>query len=299
MVAACLRIAGQVCPGGATLSSDATLSGLALKDGSTAIELTPSTFVATTKSYTASVANAVDEITIVPTVNDGTAMYQIQNSGGTALVDADSNADDFQVDLAVGANTIKVEVTAEDGTTDTYTVVVTRAAATTVTISADKMSAVFKEDDIEFTVTRTGSTTAALSVSVALTQTKNFLATSNLTKTVTIGAGQSTADLHDIRFRFPAFRDGNEGRGRNADRDGAGHPRLRPGDAVLGRCGHRHRGHDPVRYGGLPSGRGGRDPHGQADRAHGPGRAPTDLQFVVPIFHAVRQRPRKHRLCGY
>ena len=101
--------------GGTTLSTDATLSGLALKDGSTAIELTPSTFVATTTSYTAAVANAVDEITIVPTVNDDNAAYEIQNSGGTALTDADSNADDFQVDLDVGANTIKVEVTAEDG----------------------------------------------------------------------------------------------------------------------------------------------------------------------------------------
>ena len=114
-----------------TLSTDATLSGLALKDGTTAIELTPSLFVSTTKSYTAAVANAVDEITIVPTANDDNATYEIQNSSGTALTDADSNADDFQVDLAVGATTIKVEVTAEDGsTTDTYQVTVTRATAT-------------------------------------------------------------------------------------------------------------------------------------------------------------------------
>ena len=211
-VAACLRTAGQVCPGGTPLSSDATLSGLALKDGSTAIDLTPSTFVATTTSYTASVANAVDEITIVPTVNDDTAAYEIQDSGGTVLTDADSNADDFQVDLDVGANTIKVEVTAEDGTTETYQVTVTRAAAATptVTISRDRTSAVFKEDDIEFTVTRTGSTTAALSVTVALTQTKNFLASSNLSQTVTIGAGQSTGTFTITAANFQHFATGTK-----------------------------------------------------------------------------------------
>ena len=38
----------------------------------------------------------------------------------------------------------------------------------TVTISADKTSAVFKEDDITYTLTRTGSTTAALPVTVLL-----------------------------------------------------------------------------------------------------------------------------------
>ena len=110
----------------------------------------------------------------------------------------------------MGANTIKVQVTAEDGTTDTYTVVVTRAAAATptVTISANKTSAVFKEDGITYTVTRTGSTTAALSVSVALTQTKNFL--TNLTQTVTIGAGQSTGTFTISASDFQHFATGTK-----------------------------------------------------------------------------------------
>ena len=73
----------------------------------------------------------MDEITITPTVNDTTtpATYEIQNNAGTALTDADT-ATGFQVDLSVGANIIKVEVTAEDASTETYTVTVTRAAAT-------------------------------------------------------------------------------------------------------------------------------------------------------------------------
>ena len=121
----------------AATSTDATLSALALKDGSTAITLSPG-FSSTTTSYTASVANAVDEITIVPEVNESNATYEIQDSGGTALADADDMEDGFQVSLNVGANTIKVEVTAEDTSTmETYTVVATRAAASSLTATLE------------------------------------------------------------------------------------------------------------------------------------------------------------------
>ena len=118
--------------GAAILSTDATLSDLDLAENDgTAITLSP-TFAPATTSYTAAVANTVDEITIAPTVNDSNAEYEIQDSGGTALTDADSNTTGFQVALSEGANTIKVEVTAEDDSTpETYTVVVTRELMTT------------------------------------------------------------------------------------------------------------------------------------------------------------------------
>ena len=46
--------------------------------------------------------------------------------------DADANAKGFQVDLDIGTNTIKAQVTAEDGNTvQTYTVAVTRRADVT------------------------------------------------------------------------------------------------------------------------------------------------------------------------
>ncbi len=119
-----IRISGY-----ANASDDATLSGLELEDNNgTGITLSPM-FASGTTTYTAMVGNPVDEITIDPTVNDTNAAYEIQNSGGTALTDADLNTTGFQVDLSLGANTIKVEVTAEDNTTQTYTVTVTRAAA--------------------------------------------------------------------------------------------------------------------------------------------------------------------------
>ena len=138
-----------------------------------------------------------------------------------ALTDADTNTTGFQVDLSPGANTIKVKVTAEDGaTTDTYTVVVTRATATPeVTIEADQTSVVFRDRDdadgdgvadgtASFTLTRTGETDAALTVPVTLTQDRSFLASGDLSKQATFAAGSSTAVLTFTYYQsfavFPA-----------------------------------------------------------------------------------------------
>ena len=117
----------------ASTSTDATLSDLALEnaaDGS-AIDLNE-TFATGTKSYTADVLNAVDEITVEPT-SDHNATFAYLNASDTVLTDADTLKTGFQAALAAGANTVKVKVTAEAGDphTDTYTVVVTRRAITT------------------------------------------------------------------------------------------------------------------------------------------------------------------------
>ena len=113
-----------------TLSTVATLSGLALKDASddSMISLTE-TFASATKYYTADVVNSIDEITVEPT-SDHNATFAYLNASDTALTDADTLKTGFQAALAVGANTVKVKVTAEDGNaTDIYSVVVTRVAA--------------------------------------------------------------------------------------------------------------------------------------------------------------------------
>ena len=115
---------------------------------------------------------------------------------------------------------VKVSFTDDDSndeelTSDAYpasgTVEAAPTTAPTVTISADKTSAVFKEDDITYTVTRTGSATAALPVTVRLTQTEDFLAATELTsKTVTIGAGQSTATFTVAASSFQHFAAGTK-----------------------------------------------------------------------------------------
>ena len=133
--AAELRVAVKgTAAGGGTASTDATLSALMVNDGSSDLTLTPA-FASGTATYTASVANAVDEVTVTPTTSQTAATVAWLDADDNALDDADTAAG-HQVTLSVGANVIKVKVTAEDGTsTQTYTVAVTRAAATTCTLN--------------------------------------------------------------------------------------------------------------------------------------------------------------------
>ena len=115
------------------ISSDAALSRLELTydDGGTetAIVLDPS-FDADTTSYAASVGNTVDRITVAATRNDDNAVVAYLDADDDPIADADDTEDGHQVALAVGQNTIRVRVTAENGnTTQNYSAVVSRAAA--------------------------------------------------------------------------------------------------------------------------------------------------------------------------
>ena len=89
-------------PAGA--SSDATLRELTLSG----VTLSPA-FASGTITYTASAANSVSATTVTAVTTDNKATRKIL-IGGVQDLDAD-------VDLAVGDNTITVEVTAEDGVT--------------------------------------------------------------------------------------------------------------------------------------------------------------------------------------
>ena len=112
-------------------STDATLSALTLSRVNTG------TFVSGTTAYTASVANGVSQTTVTPTVNQSDASYVIKLGGVTDT--------DGTVSLAVGANVITVEVTAQDESAKrTYTVTVTRAAPLSgdATLSALTLSGV-------------------------------------------------------------------------------------------------------------------------------------------------------------
>ena len=155
-VTACLRTATQTCPTGRIdlpmVSTDATLSALSLGTG---VTLSP-TFASDTYAYTASVANSVEEVTFAPTKHaEATVRYL---KGTDVLTDADGTDDGFQVALAVGANAITVEVTAEDGTTtQDYTVTVTRAAGASTpvwstTLTVGRSGAAFGYDDGEGTL---------------------------------------------------------------------------------------------------------------------------------------------------
>ena len=103
------------------LSSDATLSALALSAGALV-------FDSATTSYAVEVASHVASVTVTPTVTDAGATVTVN---GTAVESGEPSA---AIALVVGETVIEVVVTAEDGTaTRTYAVTVTRAAAPEVT----------------------------------------------------------------------------------------------------------------------------------------------------------------------
>ena len=104
--------------------ADATLRVLSLSDGT----LTPAFLPATTR-YTASVANAVEAVTVTATANADDATVVFLGADEAPLADADAGAAGHQVSLTVGENTFKAQVRAHDGTTQIYTVTVRRAAA--------------------------------------------------------------------------------------------------------------------------------------------------------------------------
>ena len=111
-----------------TGTTDASLSALVVNDGSTDLTLMP-TFASGTYAYDASVANAVAEVTVTPTENNTGATIEYLDGSDMTLADADTSDTVQQVELAEGANVIKVKVTAADGTTtQTYTVTVNRTA---------------------------------------------------------------------------------------------------------------------------------------------------------------------------
>ena len=102
--------------------SDATLNSLSVS-GAT---LNPA-FAAEQTSYSAVVGNSVPSVSVTTTTSNVEATVSYFDGSDIALADLDANADDHQVSLSQGENTIKVKVTSADSlTTETYTVVVTR-----------------------------------------------------------------------------------------------------------------------------------------------------------------------------
>ncbi len=101
-------------------STDASLSGLVLADGS-GDALSFGTFSSTTYAYAASVLADTAAVKVTPTVNQSNATVKV--NGATVASGSASGA----IDLAYGANRIMVEVTAQAGNTRNYAITVTRA----------------------------------------------------------------------------------------------------------------------------------------------------------------------------
>jgi len=110
----------------ASLSSDASLSGLELRNSSDSLVSFSPTFASNVKNYTASLSNSSTGIRI--TLTRGQSDASITVNGLPTFDPYFSINSRWISNLNVGANTLTVLVTAQDGTTtSTYTVTVTRA----------------------------------------------------------------------------------------------------------------------------------------------------------------------------
>ncbi|MFW7189342.1 cadherin-like beta sandwich domain-containing protein [Lysinibacillus sp. BNK-21] len=128
------------------LSSNANLISLTLSSGILSPEISSGD-----SNYTASVENAITSLTITPTTADATAKIKVNGhavNSGTA-----SNS----IPLNVGVNTVTIEVTAEDDTTQrTYTITITRfpssnANLSDLTLSTGSYLPVFNGGDFTYT----------------------------------------------------------------------------------------------------------------------------------------------------
>lgn len=138
-------------------SSNSDLSSLSLSAGT----LSPA-FATGTKSYAVSVANTTTSLTVTPTVSDTTATITV--NGATVS----SGAASGPITLAVGPNALTTVVTAQDGTTNTYTVTVTRAPSTNadlsgLSLSSGTLSPAFATGTTAYTAS-VPNTTAALTL---------------------------------------------------------------------------------------------------------------------------------------
>lgn len=104
----------------------ATLRSLTLSDGAVPVQ-DPSNLL----MYSADVHYSVNRITVTPTARSGLATIKVN---GTAV---DSGSPSAAIELGVGPNEILIQVTAEDKSTITYTLTVTRAEITLHTVAFD------------------------------------------------------------------------------------------------------------------------------------------------------------------
>jgi hypothetical protein len=143
-------------------SSDATLSTLSLSEGS----LVPP-FVSETTSYSASVANNVESITVTPTVHESHATVEVNGAP------VDSGTASQPVALNVGSNTVSIVVTAQNGAHNTYTVTVTRAGSADAALGALALSTGDLSPDFNPSTLTYTSSVPNVTASITVTPTVN------------------------------------------------------------------------------------------------------------------------------
>ncbi len=118
-----------------TSKTNAALAGLTLSAGPIAPAFDPGT-----TGYSASLGNISTNVTVTPASADSTATIQVSINGGAFSAVASGSACS-PLTLNVGANTISIKVTAQDGvTTQTYTLTVNRAPSSNAVLAGLALS---------------------------------------------------------------------------------------------------------------------------------------------------------------
>ena len=205
----------------AALSDNADLGSLTISSGTLSPQFSSSDIV-----YTASVDNSVTQVTVTPTASDSSAAITVNGN------DVTSGNDYIVTGLTVGEpNTVTVIVTAQDSTTKTYTITLTRAALSdnadlgSLTISSGTLSPQFSSSDITYTasvdnsVTQVTVTPTASDSSAAITVNGNIVPSGNdyivtglnvdepNTVTVIVTAQDSTTKTYTITLTRAALSD--------------------------------------------------------------------------------------------
>jgi gliding motility-associated-like protein len=112
-----LTTAGTGNPAGFNISKDAMLANLTISNGTLIPGFSSGIF-----TYNATIANFTSSITIVPTTDNPNATITVNGNPATSGVRTSS------IPMSVGANTLTIVATAQDGvTTQTYTITVNRS----------------------------------------------------------------------------------------------------------------------------------------------------------------------------
>ena len=179
----------------AALSDNADLGSLTISSGT----LSPQ-FSSSVITYTASVDNSVTQVTVTPTASDSSAAITV--NGNTVI----SGNGYILTSLTAGEpTTVTVIVTAQDSTTKTYTITLTRAAALSdnadlggLTISSGTLSPQFSSSVITYTasvdnsVTQVTVTPTASDSSAAITVNGNTVISGNGYILTSLTAGEPT-----------------------------------------------------------------------------------------------------------
>ena len=203
MVSACLRTATQVCPGGTTTTT--TNTAAAGQPGISGTAAVGQMLTATTSGISDADGKTKAE--------DGDTGYAythqwIRVDGNTETDISGETSSTYTLSSSDVGKTIRVRVSftddadnAEGPFTSDQTAVVT-VVTVAVSIAAEYASIGAGLEDLVFTLTRQGATTAALDATVTIAQEQSWLGNSDLSHTVTFAAGSATATLTLGASRF-------------------------------------------------------------------------------------------------